>query len=203
MFSSVPKEKRKRLFSFFVLLYFLVNALLPFLSDTVLPFPIEIRDLVDFGSRYVFYVLAGYLLHTYDFSVWQRRAIYGLAAVGLLAHIWGTYTLSMRAGEIIETYKGYLNVPCILYSVGIFVFSKEFAAHINSKQVLRGLHWLKQYTFSVYLLHTLVLTSLKRILPVDETQLWWRLGAPLLVIGICIAVTYCARKCRPLRAILP
>ena len=39
-------------------------------------------------------------------------------------HLVGTYTLSMAAGEIIKTYKGFFNLPSTLYSIGFFVFIK-------------------------------------------------------------------------------
>lgn len=204
VFSSVPKEKRKRLFSFFVFLHFIVNILLPFLNRTVLPFPVQNnRDLVDFGNQYIIYVLAGYLLHNCDFSAWQRRGMYVLAVIGLFMRICGTYTLSMQAGKLIETYGGYMNIPSILYATGVFVFVKNLAPYICNERFLRFVHWLKQYTFPVYLLHMLTLRTLKRVFPVDVTQMWWRLGAPSVIIGICIAITWCVRKIRPLRVILP
>ncbi|MCQ2971950.1 MAG: hypothetical protein MJ209_01450 [archaeon] len=35
-----------------------------------------------------------------------------------------TIYLSYNAGHVVYSFRGYLNVPCVLFSVGIFVFIK-------------------------------------------------------------------------------
>lgn len=39
-------------------------------------------------------------------------------------HFIGTYALSMKANQIVQTYKGYNNFPTVLYSTAVFVFIK-------------------------------------------------------------------------------
>ena len=59
-------------------------------------------------------------------------------------HIIGTYKLSMDAGKIIDTYKGYTNIPCIMYSVAIFVLLKDIGNRITNYKIINV---IGKYTF--------------------------------------------------------
>ena len=202
LFAAVPAEKRKRLFGYLIVGSFVLQSLFPFLSK-VGELSLRAPFHMDVAGGYLFYVLLGYWLSTYETTKKYRRILYALAIAGLAAHIVGTYELSMEAGKIIKTYKGYLNVPCILYSAGVFVFFKE-----NSDTILRNgggrkILLLRDYTFAIYILHWFVMRYWIAAMHWNTHSILWRLGGPILVGAICIGITYGMRKIPVVRSILP
>ncbi|SFL66681.1 Surface polysaccharide O-acyltransferase, integral membrane enzyme [Methanobrevibacter olleyae] len=123
LFALVPEDKRRNIFIYLCSLAFVLNILIPFIISV---FNIKIQWSLSLAvsSGFLFYTLAGYLLHKYEIRKSYRIIIYLLSILGLMMHIAGTYELSMVAGEVIKTYKGYVNLPSTLYSIGVFVFIK-------------------------------------------------------------------------------
>lgn len=124
LLASIAEEKRNGVFLYLVLASFMINVLIPFIIS-VFQLQIKWPLRVDIVSGYLIYIILGYWLSKNELSKSVRYLLYFLAMLGLFMHIIGTYSLSIDAGEIIGTYKGYLNVPCILYSIGIFLLFKE------------------------------------------------------------------------------
>ncbi len=201
LFASIREEKRKPLFLYLVICAFVVNSLIPFCISIFSlsykwPFHFEV------AGGYLIYILLGYLLNRLIIDHKVRIVIYILAIGGLVLHIVGTYIMSMAAGKIIQVYKGYLNVPCLLYSIGIFIFFK-----MNYDKIMRkiggAIQFLKNYTFAVYLLHYFVMTYLIKVTHWDTHSIIYRLLGPVLIWSICIGITYVIRKLPYGRKILP
>lgn len=150
LFASVPEEKRKRLFLFLAVASFIFNNLISFIKNIFrLTFPWMFT--VNAGSGYLLYLIIGYLFTRCHIAKGFRYLLYLLGIIGLMAHILGTYYLSVAAGSIVKTYTGYLNVPCILYSSVIFVFFRyqgsQFMQNIKVKSLVDT---LVPYTFNIY-----------------------------------------------------
>lgn len=189
------------MFSYLAGAAFVLNSLVPFLFSVFhlsLKWPFHLEA----AGGYLIYVLLGYVLSRISLSRKHRLILYALALGGLLLHILGTYALSMNAGKIIQTYKGYLNVPCILYSIGIFIFFKENAEKMMRKSggVIR---FLKNYTFAIYLLHIWIMQGLLKAFHWDAHSIIYRLLAPVLIGSICIGITYVIRKLPIVKNVLP
>lgn len=182
---------------------FLLNCLIPFLLmifKSRIHFPIVITV----GSGYLLYLILGYLFTKLDFSKKQKRTFYLLAFLGLSVHMCGTYFVSMEAGKVLTIYKGYSNVPCVLYSLGVFLFLKENAHWLNIAPFRKELKKLKDYTFAIYLLHWFVMHSLIKTFNIDTRSLVYRLGGIFLVTFLCVCITWIIRKIPWLgRRILP
>lgn len=119
LFALVPEDKRKNIFIYLCSLAFVLNILIPFIIS-VFNIKIEWSLSLAVSSGFLFYTLIGYLLDKYEIKKSHCLIIYLLAILGLMMQIVGTYELSMGAGEIIKTYKGYVNLP------SIFLFSWSF-----------------------------------------------------------------------------
>ncbi len=199
LFASVDKEKRIKVFSYIVLVSFVTYSLLPFVFSV---FKLNFYYGIPFwvGSGYLIYPLLGYILDKKDISKKLRIIIYILAILGLLAHIIGTQVLSFNAGEIIKTYKGYCNVPSLFYSVGIFVFVKEISKKIKNFKIV---NFLSKYTFAIYLMHMFIIDIICMFIHVNHRSIYYRLGMPLIVIPICILITYLMRKIPIIKKIVP
>ena len=203
LFAAVEKSKRKTVFSYLAIAGVILNSLIPFVNTLFgsdLNTPLNIPAV----SGALIWPVIGWLLHNFEFEKRQKSVIYMLSLAGLMMHLIGTYVLSMEAGEIISTYKGYQNIPCILYSAGVFVFLKETGKKIMNNPVLSGaVSKIGQYTFSIYLMQFIFLQITPSILGLDKTSLLYRLGAPVLMIPAMILITWCMRKVPVIRRIVP
>ena len=203
LLSAVEKEKRKSLCTGLAILCFVCNCLIPFIL-TLCNAPFSWPVTVSVGSGYLLYVLTGYLLKNNTPSAPLRAALYALALAGLLLHIFGTLRLSAAAGEIVSAFKGYNNVPCILYATGIFVLIKQLSAYIlRFSAVSKAFSFLGRYTFAVYLMHWYVLNVFAKLPFFNTYALSYRLFMPFAVFGICVLAASVMRKIPVLRHIVP
>ena len=193
LFACLEESKKIAVLKYLAGSCFLLNCLIPFLL-TVFKIKIHFPITIAVGSGYLLYSILGYLFNKLEFSKKQKRIIYLLAFLGLLIHMCGTYFVSMEADKVLMTYKGYDNVPCVLYSLGIFLFVKENIHYLCKTSFRQAFERLKDYTFAIYLLHWFVMHSLIRFLHIDTHSIIYRLGGIFLVSFICICLTWCIRK---------
>lgn len=202
LFACVQKPLRIKIFTYIVIVTFIFNYMLPFITNIFqLGYVSKVK--VPIGNDYLIYVLLGYILHKVQLDKKQKGFIYSLAVIGLGMHIIGTQYLSFANGQIVQTYKGYLNVPCILYSVGIFVLFKQIGESIQNQKLIFILEKISSYTFSVYLLHWFVMDIMVRVFTINTFSIVYRMGAPIIIFVICMGITCIIRKIPILRKMLP
>lgn len=191
---------KKRIFKYMLVLLIVCNSLIPFIIKV---FHIQIRWNITFPiGGYSAYILLGYYMDKIRFNKKRQLIIYGCALIGLLMHIIGTYYLSMAAGKIVDTYKDYLNIPCILYSSGVYVFLKE-NVHLLPSVARKGIDYLRPYTFALYLLQFFFLVLLPRFLHINTLSIGWRLGGLFLILPLVILMTKVVRLLPFGKIILP
>lgn len=202
LLSSVEKGLRKNVFSYLLICCLFFNSVFPFINNI---FNLRLNLPISFvlGNEYVVYLLLGYLLHNCKLNKKQEIFIYVLGIVGLLMHIIGTYNLSISSFMIDKTYKGYTNVPCILYSSAIFLFVKNICGVIKNKRFFITVNILKDYTFAIYLLHWFVMDLITIIFNPNTRNLLYTFGMPVIIIPICLFLTYAIRKIPIIKKILP
>lgn len=202
LISAVKEELRKPVFTFLIVAGFVCNSLLPLLCE-VFALGYTNRVTIDVVSGYLIYVLAGYLISTNEIPRKWRVVSYVLSIVGLGMHMIGTYVLSMENGGIVSLYKGYTNVPTVLYAIGIFIIIKEIGSRIKNEKLIHGIEAISRYTFPVYLLHWFVMLQIIETFSIDILSITYRVGAPILIFFICIIIAWIIRKIPVLRHILP
>ncbi len=203
VFAAVPKEKRISLFRYIAITGFVLSSIFPFLK-TLFHLNLSIPVSISVGSGYLIYICAGYLIHhsTADRS---KILLISLAAVtGFLVHAIGTYKLSMEAGEIVRIFKGYTNVPSILYSVGVFILFKYAGTKAMENRIVRNMvRFFSSYTFGIYLIHIFVLWTIVKEFAIQETSLVWRLSAPISIFLVSVIIIYLLRKIPFLHRFVP
>lgn len=155
--SLVPIQKRRAGFGYAAIAGIIINSTLPFLAQIL-----KIRYSADFVfplAGFSLYLLIGYWVDNFWINKRQRRIIYILGVIGLLTRFVGTWFLSFRAGYLVETLSGYLNLPCILYSTAVFVAFR----YMKTSKVSSVLHAiakpLSPLTYGIYLVQWYVLQS--------------------------------------------
>lgn len=203
LFSAVPKELRKEVFSYIAITCFIINILLPFFNNIFsLGFIIPINITV--GTKYLFYVIIGYLLKEYELSKKMTYIIYILGIAGLLLLIVGTCVLGLQAGKNVLILLGYCDVPCILYSVSIFVFFKNFGNKLMENKKINGIvNYLGRNTFAIYLIHMYVYKIIGKLFTPNRISILYRIGTPIIVIIVCLLITAILRKIKYVKNIVP
>ena len=193
---------------------YLWAALVLICTTSFIPFVLNVSGSglhwpLDPGSptNYLMFLFLGYYLSHREISRPWRIVLYALSLTGLLAHLLGTYFLSILAGMIVQTFKSYLNLPGVLYAVGIFVFFKEHGNAIMRAFPGKIVRALAPHTFSIYLLHWFMLVFIQMIFShfgiVVDTSLWYRLGAVVVIVPLVMAVDWVARKIPVIKHLLP
>ena len=198
LFASIDEQKKKTVLTYLAIAGVIVNILCPFVL-TVLKIPVKIPVSVSVAGGFLLYAILGWLIDQCEIGSSARKVVYGFAVLGLLAHMGGTYVLSMEAGKIIKTFKGYNNLPCLLYSVGVFIFVKEWidrsvVSNSIKNRFLGFCSKIRNYTFSIYLLHWFLIRFLVKILNIDIKMMSWRIGGIFLLVILSIAATWLIRK---------
>lgn len=211
LFAAVRKEKRVKIFSYIIWVSLIINFVIPF-ALSLLKYYADINFgwtyKIYVGFEYLFYVLVGYVIHKKDIKLEFRLLIYGAALAGLLAHILGTYfeTKNNPGGTIVQLYKGYYNLPCLLYSTGIFLLVKQLGSKIKSPKAIKAFSYLQGYTFPIYLIHRYFLDVFEenlKLVNMERASLHYVILATLLAVILSILTTMLLRKIPVIKNIVP
>ncbi len=202
VFAAVPREKKNQVFLYIAIASLVFNVAVPFVNN-VFALDIACPLSLSVGSSYLLYILVGYLLSHNDINFKFRLLSYLLAVAGLLTHMIGTYKLSMASGQINGLYKGYVNIPCFFYSVGVFIAIKYVSSYIKNGMFWKFVNWVGGYTFPLYLMQWFFMDLITRFTHINTYSLYYRLGAPIPITIAIILVTYLLRKIPFVRMIVP
>ena len=184
--SLIPDEQKKSAYFYIVILTFVFNSLIPLISEiTGNRFVSNPGLRMPLGGGYLFYALLGYLLSHSDLKRYKKW-IYLLGIVGLTIHIIGTWYLSYRIGDIGRTFKGYLNVPYILYSIAVFTFFKERDYGKCNFKIFKFVKYFSGTTFGIYLMHWFILDIFKQVTGGRFSKmLSYRIVGAIIIFSIC------------------
>lgn len=201
VFSVMKEDIKCKVLKYIFVVGFIFNYLIPFLNN-IFYWKISIPINVLVCGDYLIYAILGYILHNEKLSKKKRIVIYLFSLLGLLMNLFGTQFLSQQSGNIVNIYRGYNNIPCILYSAGIFLLVKNLSAD-GDNRFNRFMNKISQYTFSIYLVHGFILQIMKMIYPFNIYSITYRLYMPIIIIIICIGIIYVVRKVPILKKIFP
>ena len=211
LFASVRKEKRVKVFTYIIAVALPINFVIPFALSLLKHYA-----QIDFGwtykiyvgFEYLFYVLVGYVIHKWEIKLKFRLVIYGAALAALLAQILGTYfgTKADPNGLVLSLYKGYYNLPCVLYSIGVFLLVKQLAMKIKSQKAIKAFTFLQGFTFPVYLIHRYYLDVFEEnihLVHIQRASLVYVISVTVLAFGLSVLTTMLLRKIPVVRNIVP
>ncbi len=203
LFAAIDKSKKIDTAKYLLVAGFIVNILVQFLNS-VLDLGLKWPYSVSVISGYLFWTWGGYYVQNNPPTKRQKEIIFILSAIGLLLHIVGTYILSITADSIQSLYKGYCNLPCVLYTFGVFILLKDIAVKTERIRSLRKvIDAMGKYTFSVYLIHWFVLRILNDLVSINTKSIIYRLLMPYAIYAVIMGFVWCLRKVPVLRKIVP
>ncbi len=211
LFASVRKEKREKIFTYIIGVSLVINFVIPFVLSLLnhyahITFGWTYKIYV--GYEYLFYVLVGYVIHKRNIKPEFRLIIYIVSLAALLVHMLGTFyaTKANPNGTVVSLYKGYYNLPCVLYSIGVFLLVKQLAQRIKSKRVINVFTYLQGFTFPIYLIHRYFLDVFEenlKLFQMERASLLYVVLATVLALSLSILTTMLLRKIPVLRHIVP
>lgn len=198
--AGVEKSKRKKLFGYAICCMVIFDAALPLLFNIA---GMEYNSALKVGG-YAIYIIAGYYIDNYTIEKKIRYIIYILAIAGLATQIIGTWQLSYAAGSIVGTYKGYTNLPCVAYSIGLYTLFKYLDGTAVMNKLCRAANLFSGTTLGVYLIHWYLLRLVTHIAPfLPATSMIYRLPVGVLVFIAASLLTRLMQKVPIMRRIVP
>lgn len=114
-------------------------------------------------SGFIVYFISGYYLMHHKMSKTNKMALYGLALIACLTGIIMNFILKERNFLKWDIFIDNLSPAIILISGAVFVFFKNVTwGNIISSKIQSFIQVLSAYSYGIYLLHTIVLTLVRR-----------------------------------------
>lgn len=201
--AKIPKDSRKRIFLYMIIGMLILNAALPLLFKVT---GLTYNDNIKIPVKTIcIYVFIGYYIDNYKIKGAYRYGIYLLSILGLIMHIAGTWILSTKSGCIIHTYKGYENLPCILYSSGIFLFFKQLDYRTAIMKILdKFCTPFYGTTLGIYLIHWYLLDQIIRNIKfLTPFCFAYRIGGAIFVFITASCIIRAIQKIPLLNRIVP
>lgn len=200
--SLIEEEKRRRAFLYMSVYGFLTMGAIPFFLG-MLGIGLNSGWISPICGGYLPYVLLGYVLWNTDFPRWKRYVIYLLGVVGWGMRFFGGWYLSAQAGVLDKTFDFYLNVPCVLQSVAVFVFFKQMDLSWLEKKFGNLLGKLSSLSFGVFLVHYYVLCFVPDWFRIDGGAWQWRAFGWLLVYSVTAGLVAVMKKIPVVSRLVP
>ena len=200
LLAFIEKSQKLKIYSYCFITLFLSQSLFPYLITI---FRLNLVWIYNINVGLIIYIFAGYIIQNYQFSNFEKLIIYFLGFFGLLIHIIGTYILTLKKQKIISFHKGYLNVPCVLYSCSLFIFIKENSfllfKFINKKFINK----IGSVTLGPFFLHLPIIDFSRKYFKFNEYSLNYRLFGGIIICIICFIITFFLRKIPLINYLVP
>ena len=200
LLAFVEKSKKIKIYSYCLATLFISQALIPYLINLFQPALIWIYNI---NVDQILYIFAGYIIQNNKFPKSMRLKIYFFGFVGLLIHICGTQILTIKYKKISPLHKGYLNVPCVIYSCALFLFIKENAHSIFKFINKKYINKIGSLTFGPFFLHMIIKNTFDRFFKPNVFSLRYRIFSSIINLFICLIITYILKKMPILNHIVP
>lgn len=207
LFSLVDEDKRigkKGIFTYLILVYIVLNVLLPFVCRLTGIQWNSALNAVSCGG-YVVWFLIGYLLANTDINKKFRILIYILGLLGFFMYFYLTVQKSFKAGNFDKTYAGYMNIPAMLMGTAVFVFFKYGKWNFIEKheKAVKFVRNLSAASFGVYLIHYYIKDFSIRHFGIDPRSTLYRIVGIFIIYGLSVIIVRVIQKIPVIRKMVP
>lgn len=207
LFSLVDEDKRigkKGIFTYLILVYIVLNVLLPFVCRLTGIQWNSALNAVSCGG-YVVWFLIGYLLANTDINKKFRILIYILGLIGFFMYFYLTVQNSFKTGRFDKTYAGYMNIPAIFMGTAVFVLFKYGKWNLIEKheKAVRLVRNLSSASFGVYLIHYYLKDFSIRHFGIDPRSTLYRIVGTFIIYGLSVIIVRVIQKIPVIRKMVP
>lgn len=186
LISPNDDDKQKKVLKYIIITGFIINMVLPLLCN-LLNLHYNGASSIVVVSGYILYGITGFYINKYNIDKNWRIIFYILGILGFCAHFFGTWALSYKIDAIDGLLKGYLNVPCFLFSMAIFLLFKNINFEKLGKTFNSFIKWIAPTTFGVFLIHDYFLQFL-RITSINVYSIWFRTLGAVAIFVVCVVI---------------
>ncbi len=207
LFSLVDEDKRiekKGIFTYLILVYIVLNVLLPFVCRLTGIQWNSALNAVSCGG-YVVWFLIGYLLANTDINKKFSILIYILGLIGFFMYFYLTVQNSFKTGRFDKTYAGYMNIPAIFMGTAVFVLFKYGKWNLIEKheKAVRFVRNLSSASFGVYLIHYYLKDFSIRHFGIDPRSTLYRIVGTFIIYGLSVIIVRVIQKIPVIRKMVP
>lgn len=207
LFSLVDEDKRigkKGIFTYLILVYIVLNVLLPFVCRLTGIQWNSALNAVSCGG-YVVWFLIGYLLANTDINKKIRILIYILGFMGFFMYFYLTVQNSFKTGKFDKTYAEYMNIPAMLMGTAVFVLFKYGKWNLIEKheKAVRLVRNLSSASFGVYLIHYYLKDFSIRHFGIDPRSTLYRIVGTFIIYGLSVIIVRVIQKIPVIRKMVP
>lgn len=193
------KHMNQKMFMMFLLFWFAISGLLPFIPKY---FGFEPALTAGLFQPYIGYFLLGAYLVLYPLPRKSLAILGVLSVIGYGITVWGTADLTLSKGELDEFYYEHYRPNQIFISVFVFVLFQQLDSRLKRSRLIEQ---LSLSTLGIYVIHPLVQTYLA------DFGIHERIGHPLFgivfawitIFIVSFAIVYLVRKIPVVSQIFP
>lgn len=112
----------RRLLRLFLIMGLILGCIPP-LSETFTTRS-GLSDIYIMGSRFLYFIVAGYYIGNFDISKKTRRRLYACSVASGIVMFIGTMCLTLYFPGHYRYFLTYTNIPCVITALGVFTFFK-------------------------------------------------------------------------------
>ncbi len=148
------KNADRKIIEYTILLFFVIQVVLPYISEFVPEFMSFYNQLKIFPlSEYMIYYLGGYYFSQYDLSRFKRFLLYISSVISLFAEMIYIDLISYRQGTPTSG-CGTFSLGTFLIAFSIFIFAHRLESVLTRFTAIKWtISFLSPLTFGIYLLH--------------------------------------------------
>lgn len=200
LLAYIEKSKKLRIYIYYFFLLFITQTAFPYLLHL---FGGKIIFIYNLDIGYLIYIFAGYIIHNHTFSTFSKLIIFIFGIISFFIHLIGTQTLTFKYNKIIKLHKGYLNLPCIIYSCALFLFIKEFNYLLFSIINKKFINKIGSLTLGPFFIHNAIIESVNKSIKLRSIISFNLLFHSFIIFSICIFLTIIIKKIPILNILVP
>ena len=200
LLAFIEKSSKIRIYSYYFFLLFTTQTAIPYIIKL---FGNKIAWIYNLDIGYLIYIFGGYILHNHSFSKTKKFMIYSLGIISFLIDLIGTKSLTFKYRRINVIHKGYLNLPCVLYSCSLFLVIKENYNIIVKSKKKRYINAIGSLTLGPFFLHLPVIETIIKFQNFNNLISFNVLFKSLVIFAICILLSRILRKIPLLKYLVP
>lgn len=184
-----------------VLIYFLINSVLPLCCElTGIPFNGNLT--ISIFSGYVIFPVLGYYFSNHEITPTNRIVLY---VSSIILVVFRYLVIAINEGASSSLVWSYLSPIGIVQGAAVFVFAKHFnwsKLFSNSKR-RQFLAKLSSCSFGIYLIHMIVFYYGLVLTHLNGGSLAWRTIGPLVAYCVCLVIVLVGKKIPIIRRLFP
>lgn len=143
---------------------------------------------------YIIYLFAGYIIQNHNFNKRNKLLIYISGIIGLLLRLTISHYLTFKYKVADNTQINYLNLPIVLYSCSVFLFTKEYSIHLFKIINIKYINKIGSLSMGPFFFHYIIIWGYFYLCNAREYTFYYRFFGSFIISLICFVITAIIKK---------